>query len=78
MAGNPLRSEAVAFHWVLGTFAVCALIVAASWLSTWLGVAVTLLLAALAAWRLLVALRRPSPRSDDGERAQVDDTPEGE
>jgi Flp pilus assembly protein TadB len=77
MAGNPLRSEAAAFHWVLGTLVVAAVIVAASWISTWLGLAVTAVLAAVGAWWLLAALRRRQQRPVAQERAKVDDTPDG-
>jgi predicted phage tail protein len=76
MAANPLRSEAAAFHWVLGTLVVAAVIVAASWISTGLGVAVTAVLAALGAWRLLVALRRRPKQAPPAERAKVEDTPD--
>jgi membrane protein implicated in regulation of membrane protease activity len=77
VAANPLRSEAAAFHWVLGTLVVAAVIVAASWISSWLGVVVTLALAGLAAWRLLAGLRRrqKQPRGTQ-ERANVEDTPD--
>ena len=51
MARNPLRSEAEAFRFVLLTVAYFALIVGASALSTWLGVAVFLVLTGLVLWR---------------------------
>ncbi len=76
MAANPLRSEAAAFHWVLGTLVVAAVIVAASWISTWLGLVVTLALAAFAVWWLLAGLRRRQKQPRPQERAQVEDTPD--
>jgi GABA permease len=51
MARNPLRSEAEAFRFVLLTVAYFALIVVASFVRTWLGVAVFLVLTALVLWR---------------------------
>lgn len=74
MTGNPLRSEAAAFRWVLGTVVVLALVVVASWVSTWLGLAVVVLLAALAAWRVATRRRRRPPQPPE-ERAAVEDTP---
>jgi Flp pilus assembly protein TadB len=75
VTGNPLRSEAAAFQWVLGTVVVLALVVAASWISTWLGLAVVVLLAALAAWHVATRRRHRPPQPPE-ERAAVDDTPE--
>jgi len=75
VTGNPLRSEAAAFQWVLGTVVVLALVVAASWISTWLGLAVVVLLAALATWRVATR-RRHGPPQPPEERAAVEDTPE--
>lgn len=66
MAGNPLRSEAEAFRFVLLTVGYFALIVAASALSKWLGLAVFLLLTGLALSRVL---RRRPPEAR--ERAAV-------
>ncbi len=74
MTGNPLRDETTAFHWVLASVVVLALVVAASWVSTWLGLAVVVLLVALAAWRLLLARRRAS-EPPPPQRADVEDTP---
>lgn len=76
MAGNPLRSEAAAFHWVLGTLVVAALVVAASWISTWLGLAVVAALVVAGGWWLLAALRRHRRRPLTQERARVEDTPD--
>jgi Flp pilus assembly protein TadB len=75
VTGNPLRSEAAAFQWVLGTVVVLALVVAASWISTWLGLAVVVLLAALAAWHVATRRRHRPPQPPE-ERAAVEDTPE--
>lgn len=72
---NPLRSEAAAFHWVLGTIAVAALVVAASWLiGPWAGLAVVVLLAAAGCWLLVSSARRRRPPAPPG-RADVEDTP---
>lgn len=76
MAGNPLRSEAAAFHWVLGTLVVAAVVVVASWISAWLGLVVVATLAAAGVWWLLAALRRHRRRPVEQERARVEDTPE--
>ena len=75
MARNPLRSEAEAFRFVLLTVAYFALIVGASAVSTWLGVAVFLVLTGLVLWRWTrkapaeAPLRVTTPsRSAAGER----------
>lgn len=57
---NPLRSEADAFRLVFLAIGYFALIVVASWISTWLGVAVFAALTALAVW-LLRGGGRPAP-----------------
>jgi len=75
VTGNPLRDEATAFHWVLGAVVVLAVIVAASWISTWLGIAVVVLLAVVAAWWLMSS-RRNRPKPPPAESASVEDTPE--
>jgi membrane protein implicated in regulation of membrane protease activity len=59
---------------VLGTIALLAPVVVASWISTWLGVVVFVALSALVIWRL-VAGRRTN-ETVPAERADVDDTPE--
>jgi hypothetical protein len=51
MARNPLRSEAEAFRFVLLTVGYFALIVAASAIDRWLGLAVFVLLTGVALWR---------------------------
>jgi GABA permease len=75
MARNPLRSEAEAFRFVLLTVAYFALIVVASAVSTWLGVAVFLVLTGLVLWRWMrkapaeAPLRVTTPsKSGAGER----------
>jgi ribosomal protein S18 acetylase RimI-like enzyme len=51
MAQNPFRSEADAYRFLLLTIAYFALIVAASFINRWLGLAMFILLTALAVWR---------------------------
>ena len=70
---NPLANEDAAFRLVLGTIAYVAPIVLASWIATWLGVAVFLAATVVA----VVVLRGGQPSSDvrDAvERAAVTDT----
>lgn len=62
MARNPLRSEAEAFRFVLLTVVYFALIVAASAVSTWLGVAVFLALTGIVIWRF--SRRAPPERRE--------------
>jgi hypothetical protein len=72
---NPLRDEESAFHFVLGTIAYFALIVVASWISTWLGVLAFIgatALVVLRACRSWASSRTP-PATDEG-RAAVEDT----
>lgn len=56
---SPFRSEAAAFRFLLITIAAFALIVAASWVDPWLGLAVFLVLAAVAVWAYF---RQRAPR----------------
>jgi hypothetical protein len=70
---NPLRDEATAFRLVLFTLGYFALIVVASWISTWLGLAVFVLLTAAALWRLRGG-SRATPRVQHVERARVSGT----
>lgn len=56
---NPFRSEAAAFRFLLLTIGAFALIVVASWIATWLGIAVWLALTAAA---VVVYLRQRGPR----------------
>jgi GABA permease len=47
---SPFRSEAAAFRFLLLTIGAFALIVVAAWINDWLGLAVFLLLTAIAVW----------------------------
>jgi GABA permease len=71
---NPLRDEASAFQVVLLTLGGAVLVVAAAWLSTWLGVAVFLALVAAALWAIRGGMRQRPPQAhvvhDDAERAR--------
>jgi hypothetical protein len=69
---NPLRDESAAFQLVLLSLGYFGLIAVASWIDTWLGVAVFVLLSVAA----LVALRggRQRAAAVQVERANVDDT----
>ncbi|HZO50655.1 MAG TPA: hypothetical protein VFB26_10955 [Gaiellaceae bacterium] len=60
---NPFRSEAAAFRFLLSTIGAFALIVVGSWINTWLGLAVAIVLSAAAAW-LYIRQRgeRPPPQ----------------
>jgi len=71
---NPLESEDAAFRFVLGTIAYLVPIVLASWIATWLGIVVFVLVSGVA----LVLLRRrtgPLPAPPPTGRASVEDTP---
>lgn len=70
---NPLRSEENAFRFVLGTIVFFALIVAASWISTWLGIAVFVILTGGVAWWLRGGIAPPAS-SQHVERAQIENT----
>jgi hypothetical protein len=70
---NPLKNEATAFRLLLGTIAYLALIVLASWLATWLGVVVFLVLTAVALWLLRGGSKAPPP-AQHVARAAVADT----
>jgi hypothetical protein len=70
---NPLRDEATAFRLVLLTLGYFALIVLASLVSPWLGVAVFVVLTGVALWLLRGGVRAPSP-AQHVERAQVANT----
>lgn len=71
---NPVRDEASAFQVVLLTLGGAVLVVAAAWLSTWLGVAVFLALVAAALWAIRGGMRqRPAQAHvvhDDTEQAR--------
>ena len=51
MAGNPFRSEAEAYRFLLLTIGYFALIVAAATINTWLGLVVFIALSAFVVWR---------------------------
>ncbi len=70
---NPLKNEETAFRFVLGTIVYLALIVLASWLATWLGVVVFIMLS-LAAVALLRGGAKPPPTTHHVDRSQVEDT----
>jgi len=70
---NPFRTEESAFRFLLATIGFFALVVLASWLSPWLGLAVFATLAGLG----VVALRSRGVAAPTlgGARAEVADTP---
>ena len=70
---NPLEDEETAFRFVLGTIVYFSLIVLASWLATWLGVAVFVVLT-IAAIALLRGGAKPVPPTHHVDRASVEDT----
>ena len=70
---NPLKDEETAFRFVLGTIVYFSLIVLASWLATWLGVAVFVVLT-IAAVALLRGGAKPVPPTHHIDRASVEDT----
>lgn len=57
---SPFRSEAAAFRFLLISIGAFALIVGASWINPWLGLAVFLALTGAAAW-IYLRQRGPSP-----------------
>jgi hypothetical protein len=69
---NPLRSEADAFRFVFLAIGYFALIVLASWISTWLGVAVFVVLTVLAVWAVRGG-RREAPTRQHVEHAGGED-----
>ncbi len=70
---NPLKDEDAAFRFVLGTIVYLALIVLASWLATWLGVVVFVVLT-LGAIAMLRGGAKPVPPTHHVDRASVEDT----
>ncbi len=70
---NPLKNEESAFRFVLGTIVYLALIVLASWLATWLGVVVFVVLT-LAAVALLRGGAKPASPTHHVDRSSVEDT----
>ena len=71
---NPFRSEAAAFQFVIRSLGYFALIVAASWINRWLGLAVFVVLSVAVLWRSFGRRDEPRPvshvtqRSEEGER----------
>jgi hypothetical protein len=59
--GNPLRSEAEAFRFLLLAIGYFALIVIGSWISTWVGLAVFIGLTGAVIWVVVSRLRRREP-----------------
>ena len=72
---KPLASEETAFHYVLGTVAYFAPIVAAAWIATWLGVVVFVVMT-IAAILVIRGGRKPEAPSEPPPLAAVEDTPE--
>ena len=70
---NPLKNEENAFRFVLGTIVYLALIVLASWLATWLGVVVFVVLTVVALARLRGGTKPPAP-TQHVDHAAVEDT----
>ena len=70
---NPLKNEATAFRFVLGTIVYLALIVIASWLATWLGVVIFVALTVVAV-AMLRGGEKPVPPTHHVSRASVEDT----
>jgi hypothetical protein len=70
---NPLENEETAFRFVLGTIVFFSLIVLASWLATWLGVVVFVVLT-IAAVAFLRGGARPVHPPHHVARASVEDT----
>jgi hypothetical protein len=69
---NPFRNEAAAFRFVIVTIGYFALIVMASAVSVWVGLAMFVVLSALAGRSLI---RTPAPPAPGALRADVEDTP---
>jgi hypothetical protein len=69
---SPFRSEAAAFRLLLVTIGAFALIVIASWIEPWLGLIVTLVLAAGAVW-VYLRQRGPAPPREQIEHVGADD-----
>ncbi len=70
---SPFRSEAAAFRFLLITIGAFALIVVASWIDRWLGVAVTIALAAAA---VVVYMRQRGPQAPQRSVEHVGDPDE--
>ena len=59
--GNPLRSEAEAFRFLLLAIGYFALIVIGSLIDTWVGLAVFIVLTCAVIWVVVTRLRRREP-----------------
>ena len=59
--GNPLRSEAEAFRFLLFAIGYFALIVIGSLIDTWVGLAVFILLTGAVIWVVVTRLRKREP-----------------
>jgi hypothetical protein len=70
---NPLANEEAAFRFLLGTIVYLAPIVVASWIATWLGVVVFVVMSGVAVAFLRRGEPAPAATSVDG-RAAVEDT----
>jgi GABA permease len=72
---NPLRDEASAFQAVLVTLGGAVLVVIAAWVSAWLGIAVFLVLVALAFWAIRGGMRQRPPQAhvvrDEGPTRRI-------
>ena len=69
---NPLKDEATAFRLVFIVLAAMAILALASWISTWLGVAVFVVELALGVWALRGG-RAPAPVREHVVRPQEDE-----
>ena len=68
---NPLESEETAFRFVLGTIVYLAPIVLASWIATWLGVIVFVVLTAVAVWCCGAVPSAAGSQHIDGRRSRT-------
>lgn len=72
---NPLRSEAEAFRFLIAVIVCALVIVGASWVDTWLGVAAAVIAAAGLVWWLK---QEPVPGAADPPQRLAVETPPGE
>jgi hypothetical protein len=70
---NPLANEEAAFRFLLGTIVYLAPIVLASWIATWLGVVVFVVMTGLAVFYVRQDTP-PQAAASAGDRAAVEDT----
>ena len=72
---NPLRDEASAFQVVLITLGGAVLVVVAAWINTWLGLAVFVVLVAVALWAIRGGLIQRPPQAhvvhDEGPARKI-------